>query len=113
MAGYIYIWPFLVPQKTEWLVFSGWPFLFIYLIHSMQYEVYKDLYIRDNYTIFEFFSIGYKVIPKRIAFIPTEYAEVYNLVLGDIDVDGEINDFSVSDNGDRNKVLATVAYAAE
>jgi len=80
----------------------------------MNYEVYKDLYIRDEYTIFEFISIGPKgLIPKRIAFIPTEYTDIYNLLFGDIDIDGEVNDYSVSDNGDRNKVLATVAYAVE
>lgn len=80
----------------------------------MKYEVYKDLYIRDMYAIFEFFSIGSKgLIPKRIAFIPTEYPDIYNLVFGDIDVNDEIDDFSISDNGDRNKVLSTVAYAVE
>ncbi|NSL89328.1 hypothetical protein ECE50_020975 [Chitinophaga sp. Mgbs1] len=80
----------------------------------MKYEVYKDLYIRDMYAIFEFFSIGPKgLIPKRIAFIPTEYPDIYNLVFGDINMNDEIDDYSVSDNGDRNKVLATVAYAVE
>ncbi|RBL93333.1 DUF6934 family protein [Chitinophaga flava] len=80
----------------------------------MKYEVYKDLYIRDMYSIFEFISFGSKgLIPKRIVFVPTEYPDVYNLVFGDINVDGEINDYSISDNGDRNKILATVAYAVE
>ncbi|GEP92935.1 hypothetical protein SAMN05660909_04898 [Chitinophaga terrae (ex Kim and Jung 2007)] len=80
----------------------------------MKYEVYKDLYIRDMYAIFELFSIGPKgLIPKRIAFIPTEYPDIYNLVFGDINKSDEIDDYSVSDNGDRNKVLATVAYAVE
>jgi len=80
----------------------------------MQYDVYKDLYIRDRYSIFDFFSIGPKgIIPKRIAFVPTEFSGVYNLSFGDIDVNDKINDYSISDNGDRNKVLATVAYAVE
>lgn len=80
----------------------------------MQYDVYKDLYIRDRYSIFEFFSIGPKgLIPKRIAFVPTEFTDIYNLSFGDINIDGEINDYSISDNKDRNKVLATVAYAIE
>jgi hypothetical protein len=80
----------------------------------MQYDVYKDLYIKEGYSVFEFFSIGKRgLIPKRITFIPTEYKDVYNLVLGDIDMDGEINDFSISDNGDRNKILATVIHAID
>lgn len=33
--------------------------------------------------------------------------------LGDIDENGEIDDYSISDNGDRNKILATVANAVE
>jgi hypothetical protein len=80
----------------------------------MQYDVYKDLYINEGYSVFEFFSIGNRgIIPKRIAFIPTEYENVYNLVFGDIDMEGEINDYSISDNGDRNRILATVIHAID
>lgn len=78
----------------------------------MNYDVYSDLYIKESYSIFEFLSIGPRgVIPKRIAFVPTEYPEIYNLIFGDIDVNGEINDYSISNNNDRNKVLATIAHA--
>jgi hypothetical protein len=38
---------------------------------------------------------------------------VYNLALGDVDEDNEINDHIITDNGDRNKVLATVAAIVE
>lgn len=80
----------------------------------MQYDVYKNLYIKEGYSVFVFFSIGRKgMVPKRIVFAPTEYDNVYNLVFGDIDMDGEINDYSISDNGDRNKVLATVTHAID
>ena len=34
--------------------------------------------------------------------------EVYNLAFGGIDENGETDDYSASDNGDRNKILATV-----
>ncbi|WP_149697747.1 hypothetical protein [Chitinophaga sp. CF418] len=81
----------------------------------MQYDVYSDLYIRDRYNVFEFFSIGNRgTILKRIIFSPTEYPDVYSLSFGDININGEIDDYSIiSNNGDRNKVLATVAYAID
>jgi hypothetical protein len=80
----------------------------------MQYDVYNDLHIKEGYSVFEFFSVGRRgVILKRIAFAPTEYEDVYNLVFGDINVDGEIDDFSNSGNGDRNKVLSTIAHVIE
>ncbi|WP_217607250.1 hypothetical protein, partial [Chitinophaga sp. GbtcB8] len=67
-----------------------------------------------DYGVFEFLSIGKRgIIPKRIVFVPTEYADVYNLMLGDIDMNGEINDVSISANGDRNKILSTVAHVVE
>jgi len=60
------------------------------------------------------FAIGKKgYIPKRIEFTITEIQDIANLAFGDIDENNEIDDYSITDNGDRNKVLATVAYAAE
>lgn len=80
----------------------------------MNHETYRDLYIRDLFSVFEFFSIGPKgLILKKIVFSPTEYPDVHSLTFGDIDIEGEINDYSVSNNGDRNKILSTVAYAID
>lgn len=80
----------------------------------MKYEIYSDLLIANDLRIFEFVSIGkYGSIPKRIAFIPTELPEVYNLAFGDINENDEIDDYSISDNGDRNKILATIARVIE
>lgn len=80
----------------------------------MKYEIYTDLRIAHDLRVFEFVSIGkYGVIPKRIAFIPTVLPEVFNLAFGDINEDGEIDDYSISDNGDRNKILATLAKVIE
>ncbi|SHN12461.1 hypothetical protein [Chitinophaga sp. CF418] len=77
----------------------------------MQHNFYRDLYIEDGYEAFDFFSIGKRgIAPKRIAFIPTDQEAVYNLVFGDINAEGEIDDEVISDNGDRNKILATVIY---
>ncbi len=80
----------------------------------MKYEVYKEIKITDDLSIFDFISTGVKGnIPKRIEFMPTEVSNFVNLAFGDIDENGAINDYSISDNGDRNKILATVAYAVE
>ncbi|WP_394341165.1 DUF6934 family protein [Parapedobacter indicus] len=51
------------------------------------------------------------IIKKRIVFMPTDLDGIYNLAFGDVDEDGEVDDYSVSDNGDRNKILATVVAA--
>lgn len=77
----------------------------------MQHDFYRNLYIEDGYEAFEFFSIGKRgVAPKRIAFIPTDQEAVYNLAFGNINAEGEIDDEVISDNGDRNKIIATVIY---
>ena len=80
----------------------------------MKYEVYNELSISDDYSIFDFVSVGqYGNIPKRVEFMPTEILNISNLAFGDISEDGEIDDYSISDNGDRNKNLATIAFAVE
>lgn len=43
----------------------------------------------------------------------TDTPGVYNLAFGDIDQKGEMDDVTISDNGDRNKILATVAKAVD
>ena len=45
--------------------------------------------------------------------MPTEIPNFINLAFGNIDKNGEIDDHSISNNGDRNKILATVAFAVE
>jgi hypothetical protein len=80
----------------------------------MKYEFYDQLQISDDYSIFDFVSEGKNGrIDKRIEFMPTEIPGIINLAFGDINSDGEINDYSISDNGDRNKILSTVAFATE
>lgn len=76
----------------------------------MKYEAYTDILERRDLGVFEFISIvKLGAIPKCISFGPTALPFVYNLAFGNIDEDGEIDDKSVSDNGDRNKILATLA----
>jgi hypothetical protein len=80
----------------------------------MQYENYPAFHIADDLSLFEFISVGKKgSILKRIAFMRTKKTGVYNLAFGDIDENGEIDDLTISGNGDRNKVLATVAKAVD
>jgi hypothetical protein len=61
-------------------------------------------------STFEFISEGDKgLIIKLIQFQKTNLADVYNLAFGDKDPDsGAIDDKVVSNNGDGEKVLATV-----
>jgi hypothetical protein len=66
---------------------------------------------RDSLLEFEFFSEGPKgTVKKGIKFFPiSEHSQVHNLAFGDVGVDGRIDDLSVTNNGDSQKVLATVA----
>lgn len=80
----------------------------------MKYDIYNSLAVTDDYSIFDFISSGKNgEIAKRIEFMPTHIPGYFNLAFGDVDEDGNIDDYSISDNGDRNKVLATVAFAVE
>lgn len=64
-------------------------------------------------TTFEFISEGPKgLIHKLIQFSPTNLKELYNLSFGDRDhLTGQLNDTAISNNGDSEKVLATVVAA--
>lgn len=64
----------------------------------------------ESLMTFEFISEGEKgFISKIVQFQPTNVAGIFNLAFGDKDqVSGDINDTVVSNNGDSEKVLATV-----
>lgn len=64
-------------------------------------------------TFFTFVSEGPKgFIEKGIQFQPTEYPGIYNLAFGDLDhLTCQLDDMSISNNGDSDKVLATVIAA--
>ena len=64
----------------------------------------------DNLMTFEFISEGNKgLIHKIVQYQPTNLKYVYNLAFGDKDFDtGNIDDTVISNNGDSEKVLATV-----
>ena len=80
----------------------------------MKYEIYTDFKADPYFNGFDFISEGHKgMIPKRILFTPTRWLNTYNLAFGDVMESGEIDDFRISDNGDRNKILATVVKVVE
>ena len=64
----------------------------------------------DSLTTFEFISEGAKgTKPKLVQFTPTNLKGLYNLAFGDKDPEtGQIDDMVISNNGDSEKVLATV-----
>jgi len=64
----------------------------------------------DNMMTFEFISEGPKgLIHKLVKFQPTNLKEVYNIAFGDKDLSsGTIDDTVISNNGDSEKVLASV-----
>lgn len=71
-----------------------------------RYELKSD----NTFTVFEFKSEGAKgTIPKLISFSETDLSGLFNLAFGDLDKKtGEINDSVISNNGDRDKILATI-----
>jgi hypothetical protein len=80
----------------------------------MKYEVYDGVKFDVSYSRFDFISEGHNgSIPKRVIFTPTPWSNVYNLAFGDITESGSVDDLKISDNGDRNKILATILRVVE
>jgi hypothetical protein len=69
---------------------------------------------RTSELHFDFISVGKKgEIHKRVSFIEMQYG-FFNMGLGDVDSQtGEVDYNTVTDNGDRNTVLATVSEIIE
>jgi hypothetical protein len=78
----------------------------------MKYERYEAVRIADDLRWFEFISTGKRGdYLKQIVFQPMGASNLYQLVFGNIVAEDEIDDYSVNDNGDRNRILATIAEA--
>src|ERR1700735_2719902 len=77
--------------------------------YKMQLDRY-ELKAGKNLTTFEFISEGPRGrISKMIQFSSTNYKGLYNLSFGDRHLEtGEIDDSVISNNGDSERVLATV-----
>lgn len=76
----------------------------------MKFERY-ELKAENTLTVFEFVSEGPKgKISKLVQYSETNLKDFYNLGFGDKDEQtGEIDDKAITNNGDSQKVLATVA----
>ena len=76
-----------------------------------QYERYTSLETSSNGSVFLFNSTGPKgEIKKIVQFSPVGSLGIYNLAFGNLKNDGRIDDSTINDNKDRNKILATVAF---
>ena len=69
-----------------------------------------DLQSGEQLELFEFISVGTQGrIKKLVQYTPTNYKDLYNLGFGDKnEITGELDDTVISNNGDSEKVLATV-----
>ena len=80
----------------------------------MKYEYYEDVKSGSDFSSFEFISIGHNgSIRKKVLFTPTRMPNVYNLAFGDVNEKGELDDLTISNNGDRNKILASILKVVE
>jgi hypothetical protein len=85
-----------------------------YIWGMKKYATYKEIEVDHDYTTFDFISEGCNgKIPKRVEFMPTPFPNVYNLSFGDTKHNGELDDKAISNNGDRNKILATILYIVD
>lgn len=66
----------------------------------------------ETSMVFEFVSVGERGnIPKLVIYSETHLHNFYNLGFGDKDrITGQIDDVVITNNGDSEKVLATVAF---
>jgi hypothetical protein len=84
----------------------------------MNYDQYTNLRFTEDYHLFLFYSEGPKgKLPKVVAYTALQnLSNSYNLGFGTLKTneDGSqyIDDNEISDNGDRNKLFATIAFTA-
>lgn len=78
----------------------------------MNYERYENIIASPDKLEFQFVSEGPKgKVTKVIQFTQTLNKNIYNLAFGNLKSDYTVDDETTNDNGDRNKILATVAGA--
>ena len=66
--------------------------------------------ISNNFLDYEFISVGPQGAFKKVVRFTQISTCIYNLAFGDLNAEtGEINDISVTNNSDSQKVLATIA----
>jgi hypothetical protein len=76
----------------------------------MNFPSYSEILFSSDLRTFQFQSEGvHGPIWKVVQYTETPRKGVFNLAFGDLLGADDLNDVIVSDNGDRDKVLATVA----
>lgn len=76
----------------------------------MQYPKYQTLTVSSDAKNYTFLSSGPKGEFKiQAQFLQIENSDVYNLGFGALDAEGSVNDTIILNNGDRDKILATIA----
>ena len=77
----------------------------------MNEDRYTEIKNDPDYTVFKFVSEGrYGKLTKIVRFDALKRRNnTFNLALGTLLNDGEVDFTSITNNGDRNKILATVA----
>lgn len=71
-------------------------------------KLFYEFVVTDEACTFQFTSVGKKPIVKCVVYHRTNIPGFYNLAMGGLLPDGKLDVEVVSDNGDRNKILATV-----
>ncbi len=69
---------------------------------------FYEFTVADEACTFQFVSIGQQVIQKCVVYRSTSLPHFYNLAMGDLLPNGTLDVEVVSDNGDRDEILATV-----
>ena len=76
-------------------------------MHLDRYAALSD----SRHEIYEFLSLGPKGTIKKVVIFDEIQADIYNLAFGDWDEKTKrLRDDTRSNNGDRDKILATVAH---
>jgi hypothetical protein len=80
----------------------------------MSYEPYMDMVALTDLSVFQFISEGPRgSIVKQITITKTDQSRVYFLQLGDLTEYGRFNRATISNNGDMDRILATVILAID
>jgi len=72
-------------------------------------ESFYDFQIGHNTRTYSFVSVGPHPVEKRVIYAETSLSGFFNLALADVEEDGSLNFYSVSNNGDLKQIMATVA----
>ena len=84
----------------------------------MNYDQYTNLRFTEDYHLFLFYSEGPKGrITKLVGYFPMDdLPDSYNLSFGTVKINQDGDEYldgdEISDNGDRDKILATIASTA-